>query len=304
MQPIQRNKPVFFGNNGKLLVNGKVFIGQPDKDPETYPKTVMFQDNSGNQFQAGQPLRTNENGQLSYNGSAIIALVDGDYSMLIKTSDNVQIDDGYTARVSQVSGGTTETGNYIQYANTLNEVKQLEVQQGDVVENIGKVTLTDQLGARWFVQLPNGQTEDDERFIDFANGLQGGRIATPADTNLSAQLFGAALGTFKVIGSAAGGTGPVSTENRSIDATVSTTRVAVGEFSVAVFKSSTSAYKWIGALVSSNAASASTKVRVDAYNFDTTTVTNGLSFRVRLTNGDTGAAINEDFMVMAIGDKA
>lgn len=229
MQPIQRNKPVFFGNNGKLLVNGKVFIGQPDKDPETYPKTVTFQDNSGNQFQAGQPLRTNENGQLSYNGNAIIALVDGDYSMLIKTFDNVQVDDGYTARVSQIDGGGDLTGNYIQYAPTLSEVKSVNVQQGDVVENIGGAIATDGLGKRWLAQLPNGQAEDNVNFIDFTNGLQGARIIDEAKRIQDDQLLGQSFGSFELLAS---GTPSIVRNNSRAD--ISFTRVSTGIYDITV----------------------------------------------------------------------
>ena len=229
MQPIQRNKPVFFGDDGKLLANGKIYIGQPDKDPLAYPKTVMFRDNAGNEFQAGQPLRTNENGQIAYNGSAIVALVDGDYSMLIKTWDNVDIDDSYTARVSQVIGGTTETGNYIQYALTLAEVKAVNVQQGDVIENIGGTISTDGNGQRWRVQLPNGQTQDDINFINFTNGLQGARIVDEAMRIQDDQLVDQAFGSFILL---AGATPSVIEKKARADILV--TRLSIGLYDITI----------------------------------------------------------------------
>jgi sugar lactone lactonase YvrE len=44
MNPIQTNKPIFFGNDGEVLKSGRIYIGQPNQYPISFPKTVTFQD--------------------------------------------------------------------------------------------------------------------------------------------------------------------------------------------------------------------------------------------------------------------
>ena len=174
MTPIRTNKPVFFGDNGEVLKNGFIYIGQPNSDPLDFPKSVTYQDATGSQFAAGQPLRTNSQGQISFNGKAIIALVDGDYSMLVQDFNQVTIKDGYTPLIEGVAeSGTNQT---IIYRSTLANLKQVNVTPGQYVENIGKVSQLEGEGARWLVVSNTGTSGDDVDLIDFANGTQGQRV--------------------------------------------------------------------------------------------------------------------------------
>ncbi len=190
MKPIQTNKPVFFGNDGDVLKSGQIYIGQPNQYPISFPKTVTLQDSSGAQFEAQQPLRTNDQGQVSYNGKAIIALVDGNYSMLIQDRNGAAVQDGYTPFVSNPGEAEANLGSVTQVGLLLPDIKLLDVTPGDTVRNVGKITATDGLGADWLVVSNTGNPADDETLIDFANGLQGQRIDSIAYRSVISQDIG------------------------------------------------------------------------------------------------------------------
>lgn len=175
MNPIRTNKPVFFGDDGEVLKSGKIYIGQPNQWPISFPKTVTFQDSAGSQFTATQPLRTNDQGRIVYNGKAIIALVDGDYSMLVRDHNDVNVADGYTPFVENTTEEANLTG-VTQVGLLLSDIKQFNVTPGETVRNVGKATTLDALGADWLVVSATGSPADDIDLIDFANGTQGQRI--------------------------------------------------------------------------------------------------------------------------------
>jgi hypothetical protein len=173
MTPIETNKPVFFDSDGSVLEGGKIYIGQPGTDPRTNVKTVTFRDAGGSEFTAAQPLNT-LNGRIVYNGKPIVALVDGEHSMLVINSANVQVD--YSRSVN--SGSTNPVGivgfsELIRVGLTLPAIKLFNVNVGESVRNIGKVTATDSLGANWLVTSASGTPGNDNTVIDFSNGLQG-----------------------------------------------------------------------------------------------------------------------------------
>ncbi len=176
MNPIRTNKPTFFGNDGDVLKSGQIFIGQPNQWPIDFPKTVTLQDSAGTQFTAQQPLTTNSQGQISYNGKAVIALVDGNYSMLVRDRNGVVVSDGYTPFVENTDSGGGGTTNATQVGTLLSDIKQFNVTPGDTVRNVGKTTALDDLGAYWLVVSNTGSPADDVDLIDFANGTQGQRI--------------------------------------------------------------------------------------------------------------------------------
>lgn len=175
MNPIRTNKPVFFGDNGEVLKSGNIYIGQPNQWPLSFPKTVTLQDSAGSQFTASQPLRTNGDGRITYSGKAMIALVDGDYSMLVRDRNGVTVGDGYTPFIES---STDEAGlsGVTQVGTLLSDIKQFNVTPGDTVRNVGKDTALDGLGADWLVVSNTGDPADDVDLIDFANGTQGRRI--------------------------------------------------------------------------------------------------------------------------------
>jgi hypothetical protein len=173
MTPIETNKPVFFDSDGSVLEGGKIYIGQPGTDPRTNAKTVTFRDAGGSEFTAAQPLNT-LNGRIVYNGKPIVALVDGQHSMLVINSANVQVD--YSRSVN--SGGSADVGivgfsELIRVGLTLPAIKLFTVSVGESVRNIGKATATDALGADWLVTSASGTPGNDNTIIDFSNGLQG-----------------------------------------------------------------------------------------------------------------------------------
>lgn len=175
MTPIQSSKTVFFDNSGNVLENGYIYIGHPSTNPQVSgnQKPVTFEDSSGYQFTASQPLRTIA-GRIVYNGRPITALVDGVHSMLILNSASVQIE--YTASITPSdTAGTVDLSDTIRVGLTLDAVKAFDVVVGDVVRSVGSATATDGLGADWLTISATGGAGDDVDLIDFDNGLQGQR---------------------------------------------------------------------------------------------------------------------------------
>lgn len=173
MSYVQSPKHVFFDNSGNVLENGKIYIGQPGTDPRTNPKTVTLTDSGGSSFTASQPLRT-IGGKIVYNGRPVIAEVDGEHSMLVMTSADVQVE--YSASITSDSGaGTVDLSDTIRVGLVLDDVKAFDVSVGDVVRSVGRNTATDSLGADWLVISATGGSGDDVDLIDFDNGLQGQR---------------------------------------------------------------------------------------------------------------------------------
>lgn len=176
MSLLNTNKLTWFENDGAPLVLGYVYVGQSGLDPQVpaNQKTVTFTDSQGNSFTAAQPLRTNEDGRMQWNGKAIEATVDGDYSLLILDSNKKEINGGWIKTVSaSESGGSGDLENYREYGLVLGDVKKIDVSVGETVASIGKDLASDGLGANWLVVSPTGSVANDETIIDFDNGLQG-----------------------------------------------------------------------------------------------------------------------------------
>lgn len=176
MNPIRTNKPVFFADDGEPLASGYIYVGLPGQDPRNFPKTVTFRDSGGGEFTAAQPLRTNGQGQISYNGKAIIALVEGDYSLLIEDRTGTQTKSGWTPTVTNSESGGSAVGETTRVGLLLSDIKLFDVSPGDTVRNVGKDTALDFLGADWLVVSNTGLAPDDSNLIDFSNGTQGARI--------------------------------------------------------------------------------------------------------------------------------
>lgn len=178
MTVLNSNLKVWFGDDGQPLKNGYIYVGQPNQDPINFEKTVTFRDSQGNETTADQPLRTNSDGRIQFNGRAIIAHVSGDCSLLIQNSNQVQIKDGYIPFVedeTQSSGSATDLSAYRYYGLTLAEIKTIDVSVGETIGNMGKLTAEDEEGAEWLVISATGSPGDDIDLIDFDNGLQGRR---------------------------------------------------------------------------------------------------------------------------------
>lgn len=178
MSILNTNKLTWFKDGGEPLKSGYVYVGQPGLDPQVpaNQKTVTFTDSQGNSSAAPQPLRTDVNGRVQWNGKATIATVEGDYSLLILNSSQTQITDGWTPTVEGDSSSATDLGDYREYGLLLADIKKVDVSPGQTIGSIGKTSATDDLGANWLVVSPTGGTADDIDLIDFDNGLQGERL--------------------------------------------------------------------------------------------------------------------------------
>ena len=183
MSILNTNKLTWFKNGGEPLKSGYVYVGQAGLNPQepANQKTVTFTDSQGNEFTATQPLRTDTNGRVQWNGKAIIATVEGDYSLLLLDSNQTQIEAGWTPTVEGANGGTTDLGDYREYALTLADVKQIDLSPGRTIGSVGKLSATDGAGSDWLVVSPTGGTADDVDLVDFDNGLQGERINNAAE---------------------------------------------------------------------------------------------------------------------------
>lgn len=176
MTPIETNKPLFFDTDGSPLEGGLIYIGQPSTDPRTNPKTVTFRDSGGSEFTASQPLKTKA-GRIVYNGLPIVALVDGEYSMLIINANGQQVDYSRSVNAEGTSGGgIADFSEVTRVGLTLSEIKGFDAAVGETLKNVGRLTATDQEGGVWLVQSASGTPGDDVFVIDLTNGLQAIRI--------------------------------------------------------------------------------------------------------------------------------
>jgi len=187
---LKTNLVTWFQDEGQPLLSGYIYVGNTYQDPRTFPKTVTFQDSSGNQFTAAQPLRTDVNGRIQYNGKAIIATVEGDYSLRIENSSEQLIENGYIPFVSaDTSSGSSGLESYRQYGLTLSAIKSIDVTPGQTVGNVGKLSVDDGQGADWLAIINTGGTPDDVDLIDFNNGVQGQRILNYQFPSTTRQIF-------------------------------------------------------------------------------------------------------------------
>ena len=177
MSLIDTNKLTLF-NGGEPLSMGYIYVGLAGFDPmvEANQQTVTFIDSQGNEFAAPQPLRTNAQGQIQWNGKAIEASIESDYSLLILNSNRIQIENGWIPTVSASSSGVSDLTEYKRYGKILSDIQSFNVEPGQVVGSVGKITPTDNLGATWLVTTNTGNPADDVDLVDFDNGLQGERI--------------------------------------------------------------------------------------------------------------------------------
>lgn len=188
MSIVDINQPNFFGNNGQILANGYIYVGQPYQDPISFEKTVTFRDSNGLEFTATQPLRTTPEGKIAYQGNPITAIVDGSYSITIQDNTQTTIPGGNIPFVEGTDGGGSVTlENYREYGLTLNDLRGLEKTPGETVGSIGRNTTTDNLGSNWLVVSNTGNPADDVELFDFDNGNQGQRIGNFLQTGFNLQ---------------------------------------------------------------------------------------------------------------------
>jgi hypothetical protein len=128
-------------STGRSLPNGKMYIGQPDLDPEVLINRVnvtVIQENGTPVViaPAAQPFLFNAAGMLQYNGSVVQMRVDGDASMKILDANDVE--QGYfpsivagsevSTSIIQLVAGTTPTpvaGTGIVYTKMVDGIAEL-----------------------------------------------------------------------------------------------------------------------------------------------------------------------------------
>ena len=78
---------------GRPVSGGEVYIGEVDTDPTVVAnqKQVYVQEEDGDIIAIDQPIDTSAGGVFEYNGSPVIILVDGDYSMTVTNSAGSQV---------------------------------------------------------------------------------------------------------------------------------------------------------------------------------------------------------------------
>ena len=87
--------PIYMPNPtiGRPISGAQIFIGTIDLDPEIggNQKQVSVQEEDGTITQVSQPILTGQGGVPLFNGSSVIILVDGDYSMKVLDSGGSQV---------------------------------------------------------------------------------------------------------------------------------------------------------------------------------------------------------------------
>ena len=220
MTPIQTNKTVFFDKGGDPLT-GSIYIGQPSQDPRTSPKTVTFRDAGGVEFTASQANGlTVSAGRIVYNGKPIVAMVDGDHSMLTFDESGLQVDYSPLVEPSTGSGSDPATSftELIRVGLILSDIKSFDVAVGDLVRNIGLTLTSDGLGKNWLARSATGSPGDDVDLIDFTNGLQGAAIVSAIGSGGTGATT--AAGARTALDVIENGTGTVTSGNIAADAIV------------------------------------------------------------------------------------
>lgn len=86
--------PSYFpeANRGRPIANGKIYVGLPDTDPEVVvnQKTLSVLQEDGSIIAVSQPIYTSAGGIPVYSGSPVTLLVDGNYSLKVLNSYDVQ----------------------------------------------------------------------------------------------------------------------------------------------------------------------------------------------------------------------
>lgn len=79
-------QPFTLPNKFGAVFNGKVYVGEVDKDPLTNPVQVYLVNEDGTQVQVSQPLLTNAGGYLVYNGQPAKFVTASNHSLKVITS--------------------------------------------------------------------------------------------------------------------------------------------------------------------------------------------------------------------------
>lgn len=159
-------------NKGRPLFNAKLFIGEPDLDPEipANQKTVTGRQEDGALVTMAQPVRTSSGGYPIYNNAPIELLVDGAYSLKVLDKN-----DNQTYYFANVEDGKPVTfdDKPVLYRDTVAEAKaDVDLTVGMYVTTKGYSSPNDGGGANYIVVAGGTGTDDGGSYHDMANGNQ------------------------------------------------------------------------------------------------------------------------------------
>jgi hypothetical protein len=137
----------FFDAAGIALENGKIYIGAVDQDPETNP-IVVYWDADGI-IEAEQPIRT-INGYPAYNGSPAAIFVNSDYSIRVRTKNDVVV--YYSPKGNSVAEALTFAADLQQYKDAVAASAGSSL-VGFIQSGTGAIATTALLKMRQFVNV-------------------------------------------------------------------------------------------------------------------------------------------------------
>jgi hypothetical protein len=191
MTVLKTNKPVWFDKEGGLLNEGYIYVGEPNKAPQDFPVTVTFEDSSGNQVTAAQPLRTDASGRIVYLGNPTIATVGEDYSLLILDSAQKQQDYIPSVDAGIITGSVDAKVYDTQAAAVADQTLVADM----FVQTLDKTTPFDGDGADWRVVAYTGTPGDGIDLVDLDNGLQLKRLKNYLASNKNLEEISSAGAT-------------------------------------------------------------------------------------------------------------
>lgn len=172
----------------RSIFNGSLYIGEPDLDPKipANQKTVTARQEDGTEVAISQPIATNSGGYPTFNGSVVMLLVDGSYSMRLDDSqDNLVYEEALVV-------ASLDSGSGITRVDTVADLRLFEpVTEGQIIELLGH-TNAGTGGGEFFFDESDASTADNNGTV----------IVTPAGArwkrynieSLNIEFFGAITG--------------------------------------------------------------------------------------------------------------
>lgn len=158
-------------NVGRPIFNGDIYVGEIDLDPEipANQKQVSAKQEDGTIVPISQPVKTNSGGNPTYNGSPVVLLVNGNYSIRVNDSQGNQ--EFYQANVNNGVPATKDEV-YILYDTADAAASDTGLSVGEGVATLGRSSINDTGGGFYLVVAGGTGTNDGGLYIDMSNGNQ------------------------------------------------------------------------------------------------------------------------------------
>ena len=128
---------------GRPVFNGFIYVGDPDQNPISFPKTVTGRRQDNTDVTLTQPIRTNAGGvpvEDLTSGNVVTLFVDGNYSLLVQDSSQTQlyfVTNAFDAPASVgVFGNLRLSGNQIESTDIGGNVDLKGLNSSSVVTNL------------------------------------------------------------------------------------------------------------------------------------------------------------------------